>query len=517
MQQTKKVTIYTQAYKTEPFLKQCIESVLAQTYTNFEYILVDNASLDRCGEMIDYYASLDQRIKPIHLTENQGIRGLLTVQYGTGDYYTVIDSDDWWEHDYLERLIGFLEENDLDLAITGTITHFEHDGSEKVLRKLNSPLVLTRQQFVHHYPELWMFPSTTWGNIMKMELFQRSNIETIRILNIPYGSDTLCTLKYLELCKKIGIDNSAMYHYRIRPKSVSYIYNSRRFDGNIIITETIREFLEQHNTFDVAKQEWLKHVHISAMNATMDLLGKSDLSVSEKLAECARIASHPLTSYALNTQGQAQADWHQLMRTITATAVLDGAGEIEDLRSVLSVVAPRFVGVTEQFLPLFHRESRLLEIVLSNDWEGFVSSVFQLIAAKRYTKQVDLGAVLGAVIPERTILSGMTDTRFFRTYSDVCLLILSENYAEALEQMTTILLEQERVYGEEVFLAAYLSVAALENQIPAFLYGKIRLAALFLDEGRIAECKDILNELSEMGAGDHEDVLLLKEEMERLL
>ena len=94
------------------------------------------------------------------------------------------------------------------------------------------------------------------------------------------------------------------------------------------------------------------------------------------------------------------------------------------------------------------------------------------------------------------------------------MLILGENYSEALEQMTGVLLERERVYGEEVFLTAYLSVAALENEIPAFLYGKIRLAAFYLDEGKKDACKMILDELSEMGAGEHEDVLFLRAEME---
>ena len=86
-----------------------------------------------------------------------------------------------------------------------------------------------------------------------------------------------------------------------------------------------------------------------------------------------------------------------------------------------------------------------------------------------------------------------------------------------LDTMTGVLLEKDKLYSEEIFLSIYLSLAALENEIPAFLYGKIRLAAFLLHEGRKEECGAILDELSEMGAGEHEDVLFLRKEMERLL
>ena len=342
MQQAKKVTIYTQVYKAEPYLKQCIESVLMQAYTNFEYILVDNASPDRCGEIIDHYAAQDKRIIPIHLARNQSPMYSLTTQYGTGDYFASIDADDWWEKDYLERLVFFLEENDLDLAITGSISHFEQDGSEKVLRKLNSPLALTRQQFARNYPELWTFPSTVWGNVMKMTVFEGFIIQGQQPISTPYGSDTLNMLKHLVLCDKIGIDNTAMYHYRIHPKSVSFQYNPLRFDGNILYYEAIREFLEQHNTFDEKKQEWLKQVHITSMNETLALLYESSLSVAEKAAECVRVAEHPLTAHALTADCDGRNKWYSLMHLIVSQSTGRATTKTEEkqIQKILQLVAP---------------------------------------------------------------------------------------------------------------------------------------------------------------------------------
>ena len=114
-----KITIYTQAYNTKSYLDQCVSSVLSQTYTDFEYLLLDNGCTDGSSEILEQYAKRDQRIHLIKFEKNQrGQRLTLTNQYATGEYYAVLDSDDWWELDYLERLIGFLECNSLDLAVT---------------------------------------------------------------------------------------------------------------------------------------------------------------------------------------------------------------------------------------------------------------------------------------------------------------------------------------------------------------------------------------------------------------
>lgn len=142
-----------------------------------------------------------------------------------------------------------------------------------------------------------------------------------------------------------------------------------------------------------------------------------------------------------------------------------------------------------------------------------ICRLMELIAQKRYTKQYDLGLMLGGLIPAKTPLEGMTDTRFFREYADICMLVFSENYSTALDQMTGLLLENKKLYAEEAVLELYLSLSALEDQVPAFLFGKMRLAWLYLKQGKREECQAVADELAEMGL-DSEELSELRQALE---
>ena len=93
------VTIYTQVYNTKSFLPQCIDSVLKQTYQDFEYVLVDNGSDDGCQEILERYAAQDCRIRLVRFEANRiGPIWLQIAQESSpGKYIANLDSDDWWE------------------------------------------------------------------------------------------------------------------------------------------------------------------------------------------------------------------------------------------------------------------------------------------------------------------------------------------------------------------------------------------------------------------------------------
>ena len=516
-----RVIVYTQGYNCERTLEKTVESVLNQTYRNFEYHFEDNGSTDSSGAILHRYAQQDPRLV-IHTRE---LNHLITKEMNRifsffqsissedeDTYLAVIDADDWWEENYLERMISFLEDNDLDIAVTGTIAYLEREQREQILRKLDIPTIMTQEEFAQKYPYFWAFPSTYWGSIMKSRLFQNVDFENI-FKKIPfYGMDTILILEYIKNCRRIGIDNSALYHYRIHESSEVHRY-VKSLESKVGVYEFIKAFLELHNTFDTSKQEWLKRVHITSLNSMLDLLRKSSLSAAEKIAECAQIVSHPLTEVALTNDCNERKQWYALIKNIVCSN-LAGAENTDDLKVILKKISPCCEpAVTADTVPLFVRETGLLAALMKNDRDKLLAKLFALISEKKYTKQFDLGAVLGSVIPEKTLLSGITDIRFFRTYAQSCQQILTEEYAGALDTMTGILLEKDKLYGEETFLTIYLSLAALENEIPAFLYGNVRLADFYLCEKRYEECRTVLDDLTEMGAGEHEDVVALREQL----
>lgn len=510
------ITLYTQVYNAEPYIVQCIESVLSQTYSNLQYILVDNGCSDNSGKIIDYFAKRDDRIYAIHYKENRGgFWPQLLKKAAIGYYLALLDSDDWIEPDYIERLVSFSDRYNLDLAVTGTVQYFDISQTHQVMRKLDNPTVLTQAQFAQYYPQVWAFPSTVWGSIMKKDILQRVDMDPIIRGKYPYGSDTMQMLQYIKECTRIGIDNSVLYHYRIHPKSVSYQYNPRRFDANVAYYEQIKDFLELHHTFDVQKQEWLKQVHLASMLATLQLLRDAKVPEDEKVAECARIAAHPLTATALTSDCDERKQWFALMREIVFHTLSSGTlSDAESLHTVFQVLSPRSCGAV-QFgnLGLFAREAPLRDALQADDWDRLTTLIIELITQKKYTKQYDLGQMLCGMIPDSSPLHGMADTRFFREYAESCMLILQKNYTDALDQMTGLLFERQKLYDGERLLNVYLTLAALENHVPAFIFGKLQLAKLCLRQKRLDECHAVVDELVEMGI-DNDELTALRQELE---
>ena len=99
----RKYSVIIPVYNSESTLNKCVDSVLGQTYSNFELILVDDGSRDQSGQIIDEYAHKDNRVIAVH-KENGGVSSARNkgIDIATGDYIAFIDSDDWIDSNYLE-------------------------------------------------------------------------------------------------------------------------------------------------------------------------------------------------------------------------------------------------------------------------------------------------------------------------------------------------------------------------------------------------------------------------------
>ena len=120
------VSIIVPVYKVEDYLERCVKSILAQTYTDFELILVDDWSPDRCGEMCDVFAKEDPRIRVIH-KKNGGLSDARNVgmDVAIGKYLIFIDSDDFIPENALERLCTLVQQYSADIAIGGICNCYE--------------------------------------------------------------------------------------------------------------------------------------------------------------------------------------------------------------------------------------------------------------------------------------------------------------------------------------------------------------------------------------------------------
>lgn len=126
----KKITTIVAAYNVERYILRCIESVLGQTYKNLEIIIINDGSTDKTKEILENIKNLDSRIKIIH-KKNGGISSVrnLGIDKSTGYYIHHLDGDDWLEPEMYDKMIKFMEKNDLDMSICNF--YFDYDNGKK--------------------------------------------------------------------------------------------------------------------------------------------------------------------------------------------------------------------------------------------------------------------------------------------------------------------------------------------------------------------------------------------------
>lgn len=213
------VSVIVPIYNVEQYLKTCIDSIVNQTYSNLEVILVDDGSPDRCPEICDEYAKNDNRIKVIH-QKNGGLAHARNVGIANsnGGYLTFVDSDDYVSNDYVECLYKGLIESNADISIASFIVFKESEPSSATLEKV--PFVeVTKNDYFKEYASIKAEKSmpfiTAWNKLYKKELFDG--------IKYPKGKlyeDAFTTYKLIEKARKIVYSTTKLYYYRLNPQSI---------------------------------------------------------------------------------------------------------------------------------------------------------------------------------------------------------------------------------------------------------------------------------------------------------
>ena len=132
-----KISIIMPVYNVEDYIGKCIDSVLAQTLKEFEFLIVDDGSKDKSGQICDEYAAKDSRIQVIH-KENGGAPSArnTAMEIAKGKYMYFMDADDWAEKTMLEKLYNTAEENQAQLVVTGFFIDTYYDGNKHISEKI---------------------------------------------------------------------------------------------------------------------------------------------------------------------------------------------------------------------------------------------------------------------------------------------------------------------------------------------------------------------------------------------
>jgi len=215
------VSVIVPVYKVEPYLRQCVDSVLAQTFTDFELILVDDGSPDNCGAICDEYAEKDCHVKVIHKENGgQGRARNIGMDQATGKYIIFLDSDDYWLPETLEILHSEAERNQTQVLAFGAIPFW--DGMEEPESHLTyshtvqNGIVKSGAESLKTALDAKEYYSVPWGRFFLLDYVRDMGLHFDE--GIIHEDAKFSFLSYL-FADRVECINAQFYQYRIRPDS----------------------------------------------------------------------------------------------------------------------------------------------------------------------------------------------------------------------------------------------------------------------------------------------------------
>ena len=221
------ISIIVPVYQAEKYIRQCIDSLLSQTYAEFEILLVDDGSLDSSGYICDEYAQKNSRIKVIH-QQNMGVSAARNagLDMATGDYIGFVDADDWIEPNMYERMHEWIKSEDVQIAICGWILHDEYSGGVNVLSN-NDHALLEKQQALYYALRGDSFEGYTWNKLFDSKLFASKKCRFRE--DIYVCEDLLVTIGCINMAKSVYYCSEPLYHYRAHAGAATRTLTEKSF------------------------------------------------------------------------------------------------------------------------------------------------------------------------------------------------------------------------------------------------------------------------------------------------
>ena len=211
------ISIIVPVYNVEDYLGQCVNSLINQTYTNLEIILVDDGATDKSGVLCDILAEKDTRIKVIH-KKNGGLSDARNagIDVATGTYIGFVDSDDWIDEDMFSKLINSSKKFDADISFCAVTVVYDR---QFVNRSLNiDNYCMEKDQAVEMLLHDDKCKSFAWNKLYKRELFKE-----IRFPVGKYFEDVFIMHEIFENANRVAYVDDGLYFYRQREGSIMHM------------------------------------------------------------------------------------------------------------------------------------------------------------------------------------------------------------------------------------------------------------------------------------------------------
>jgi len=203
-------------YNVEQYLRQCLDSVIGQTYDNLEILIIDDGSTDGCRKICDEYAERDERIKVFH-TENKGLSAArnLGIDEASGDYISFIDSDDWFELNAIETVVEEALESKADIVCFRYIREYKSESRIESVA-YEEKRVFIANEIIEEYCTGGIIGGAAWDKLYKKELFSDTRFPEDRCYE-----DIATSHKFLFEAKSVVCIPEILLHYRARQGGIS--------------------------------------------------------------------------------------------------------------------------------------------------------------------------------------------------------------------------------------------------------------------------------------------------------
>ena len=278
------VSVIIPVYNVQPYLREALDSVINQTYSNLEIIVVDDGSTDDSGKICDEYLS-DDRVVVIH-QENRGLSAARNagLDLMKGKYVAFLDSDDAYHTDYIRKMMEAIVREKTDIVICGYIiiqknqTHFfSNSYSDSIIivdeGKYNRITALRFLIYEKINVAVWnkLYNSKLWDNI--------------RFPDGQIFEDVISTLQIFDLCHYVYVIEDSLYYYRIRPNSITD-------------TDSIENIRDQILTYF----QWTSFIEerVPEIFTEYQLRSVRDMKFSEVLLKCIKSRDESIREYLKN-------------------------------------------------------------------------------------------------------------------------------------------------------------------------------------------------------------------------
>jgi glycosyltransferase involved in cell wall biosynthesis len=271
------ISIIVPVYNVGPFLKECLDSILGQTYQNLEIILIDDGSTDDSKNIIDAYAKKYKNIKAIH-QKHQGVSsarnaGIVNV---SGEWVSFIDPDDYVKKDFIENLHNVVTQNKADISSCG-FESFSEDGG--ILKKSSDwpSKPLSGYEAINE-SMAQKRPAYLPLNLFKSSLFKDERIK------FPVGQeyeDIAAKIKLLFYAKRVAFSNKKLYMYRIRKDSITgKKFTDSRYNDFLAAIKDVKNFLA--NSKDAKQFTYLNYFEFYSLATLLNYLAREPKTNANK-------------------------------------------------------------------------------------------------------------------------------------------------------------------------------------------------------------------------------------------